>query len=145
MNEGIQSKSRIVAIAGAWVLLSSMVASGPAAAGAKYGVPGVVIQLNSNGSGTAYGTLGGTRNSANLVERISCFVSRIENGSTRTTSITCAARDLTRSVTCTSSSETVALGLNGAMNDGLIEFTWDSAGKCTNILAYESSSLERKR
>ena len=144
MIEGIRS-SRLGGIALAMAILGG--AAPPAFAGASYGQPGVFIGLSADGSGRAYGTLGGTRNSADVSERISCFVARTETTSgTRSTSITCTARDTTRrSVSCTSTSAAVALGFNGSMSDGLIEFVWDAAGKCTNIIAYESSSLERKR
>jgi hypothetical protein len=149
MNEGIQEKSRLVGMVFTVTALALVAMPTPVEAGKHYEDPGVSIFLNADGSGRAMGTIGGTRNSANVVERISCFVARqetVSGGTTRrTTSVTCAARDTTRrSITCTSTSATVALGLNGVMSDGLLEFVWDKTGKCTNIIAYESSSTERK-
>jgi hypothetical protein len=38
----------------------------------------------------------------------------------------------------------MANALSGTTNDSLIEFHFDAAGKCTDIVVYESTSLERK-
>jgi hypothetical protein len=120
------------------------------AAGPRYGDPGVTIFTDSSGGGYAMGTLGGTRDSADLIQRLSCLVSRTETTSasgarTRTTSVTCSARDTTRrTVSCTSTSDAMANALSGTSNDSLLEFHFDAAGKCTDIVVYESTSLERK-
>ncbi len=121
-------------------------------AGPRYTTPGVQILRFADNSGSAEGTLGGTRNSANTVERISCVVSRKENLSSagallsRETQVTCFARDADgRAAACSSESDTIANALNGLSNDGLLRFAFNSKAQCTDILVYASSSLERKQ
>src|SRR3954462_6540062 len=98
--------------------------AGAALAGIRYGDPGVTIVMDPDGNGgRAYGTLGGTRNSANSIERISCAVNRVEDPSVtppaRSTMVTCGARDKNNTfVSCTSASDTVADSLNGLAADG---------------------------
>ena len=120
-----------------------------ALAGIRYSVPGVTIQKNADGSGHAYGTLGGTRNSASTLERLACTVTRTESAASppvTATLVSCSARDKNNvSVVCTSSSDAVGDSLSGLANDGLIDFAWNSGGICTDVSVYESSSLERKR
>jgi len=121
------------------------------AAPPHYGRPGVEIFTDDTGAGYAMGTLGGTRNSADLNERLSCLVSRTESVSTsgavtRSTSVNCSARDTARrTVSCTSTSDSMANALNGTSNDALIEIHFNASGQCTDIVVYESASLERKR
>jgi hypothetical protein len=122
-----------------------------AVAGPRYAQPGVQILLNGNG-GFAEGTLGGTRNSANTVERIQCTVTREEIISAsgvlveREILVICVARDAAgRTASCVSESEAIANGLNGLSNDGLLHFSFDANAQCTDILVYESSSLEVKK
>jgi hypothetical protein len=126
-------------------------ASATVVAGPRYTPPGVQIFLNGNG-GYAEGTLGGTRNSANNVERIRCTVTREENLSatgallSRETLLVCIARNAAgRTASCASESEAIANGLNGLSNDGLLRFSFDANAQCTDILVYESSSLEVKK
>jgi len=120
------------------------------AAGPRYGEPNVSIFTDSTGAGYAMGTLGGTRDSADLIQRLSCLVSRNETTSssgakTRTASVTCSARDTARkTVSCTTTSDAMANALSGVSNDSLLEFHFDAAGKCTDVIVYESTSLERK-
>jgi hypothetical protein len=121
-----------------------------ALAGIRYSVPGVTIFKNADGSGQAYGTLGGTRNSTSTIERLACTVTRTESTATnppvRSTLVSCSARDKNNvSVVCTSTSDAVGDSLSGLANDGLIDFRWNSSGTCTDVTVYESSSLERKR
>jgi hypothetical protein len=125
--------------------------SANAVAGPRYSPPGVQIFLNGNG-GYAEGTLGGTRNSANTVERITCTVTREEILSAsgalqeRATLVVCTARNAAgRTASCASESEAIANGLNGLSNDGLLRFSFDANAQCTDILVYESSSLEVKK
>ena len=132
--------------------LTAANAIGAAEAGAKYSVPGVVISLNADGSGYAEGTLGGTRNSANSVERIYCSVRRTEildaagAVSNTVTSVTCLARNAgNQSVICRSPSDAIGSQLNGISSDSLITFYFDNRGNCTAINNYSSSSLERKK
>ena len=127
------------------------VVSMSAAAGPRYGEPNVQIFLDGSGGGRAMGTLGGVRNSADSIQRLSCLVSRNETTSasgarTRSTSVTCIARDTARlSVSCSATSDAMANALSGASNDSLLEFQFDASGRCTDIIVYESTSLERKR
>jgi hypothetical protein len=122
-----------------------------ALAGIRYGDPGVTILKNADGSGRAYGTLGGTRNSTNAFERLSCTVTRTESNfsspsPTRSTMVVCSARDRNNvSASCVSASDAVGDSLDGLSSDGLVEFVWNTGGMCTSVLVYESSSLERKR
>jgi hypothetical protein len=142
------SKGRQAALVATAAFTAFAIATG-ALAGIRYSDPGVTIQRNPDGSGRAYGTLGGTRNSASTLERLACTVTRAEsaaNPPVPTTLVSCSARDKNNvSVVCTSTSDAVGDSLDGLANDGLIEFTWNSGGVCTDVSVYESSSLERKR
>ena len=131
--------------------VAAAVLAGAAAAGARYSQPGVTVFKNADGSGQAYGTLGGTRNSAFPREKLSCTVSRALSANSagaelKITTVVCTAIDKNGvSAVCTSSQEKFADALAGVANDGLIDFSFSSAGACTAITVYESSSLERKR
>lgn len=135
-----------VAVAVSAFLVSSVVLAGP-----RYSVPGVTIDKYADGSGRFYGTLGGTRNSSNAIERLSCSVSRSEpnpaaSNPVRSTFVSCGARDKRNvSVSCISTQESAADALAGLSNDGLLDVSYDARGNCTSITVYESSSLERKR
>lgn len=144
------AKSRVAGIAIAAALLSLVVADG-AFAGPRYGDPSVTISDDGAGGGKAMGTLGGVRNSADRFERLACLVSRSETTSasgakTRSASVSCSARNTARrTVSCSSTSDALASALSGASNDSLIEFYFNASGQCTDIIVYESASLERKR
>jgi hypothetical protein len=133
------------------VMAACAVMASAAYAGSRYSQPGVVITPNADGSGYAGGTLGGVRNSANTVERLSCTVTRTEvtgaNGlPVQSSTVSCVARDANGVVaSCTSAQEKFAAALNGVSNDSLIEFLYNAAGNCTRVTVYESASLERKR
>jgi hypothetical protein len=120
-----------------------------ALAGSRY-PPGVSITPKTAGGGMVVGTLGGVRNSASTVEKLSCLVSRTETTSasgavTRSTAVNCQARDVNGvAASCTSNQEAHAIALNGVSNDSLIEFHYDTAARCTTIWVYESASLQRK-
>jgi hypothetical protein len=135
----------------AGLALAALAIAATALAGPRYGKPNVEIFLDGSGAGYAMGTLGGTRNSTDLVQKLSCLVARNETTSssgakTRSTSVTCIARDVSRvTVSCTSTSDAMANALSGTSNDSLLEFHFDATGKCTDIVVYESASLERKR
>jgi hypothetical protein len=135
-----------IAVVAACAALASM-----ANAGSRYGLPGVRITTNADGSGHAEGTLGGVRNSANTVERLSCTVTRNETTNAagivaRSSTVSCLARDANGLIaTCVSAQEKHAIALNGVSNDSLIEFRYNPAGTCTTLAVYESASLERKR
>jgi hypothetical protein len=135
-----------VAVAACAALLSA-----GAIAGARFGQPSVVITPASDGGGTAVGTLGGVRNSAGTVERLSCAVSRTEitplvGAVRRSTTVSCSARNQAgATATCVSTSEVYATVLDGVTNDSLIEFHYSPTGQCRGLFVYESSSLERKR
>jgi hypothetical protein len=120
-----------------------------ALAGIRYSDPGVTVKKNPDGSGRAYGTLGGTRNSTSPFERLACTVTRSEsagNPPVRSTFVLCSARDKNNvSASCTSTSDAVGDSLDGLASDGLIDFSWNAGGTCTTVSVYESSSLERKR
>jgi len=121
-----------------------------ALAGSRYSQPSVTVLKNPDGSGRAYGTLGGTRNSAFPGERLSCTASRSVSlnsagAEVKSTTMNCIAVDKNGlSAVCVSTKEEFADALNGLSNDGLIEFTYTGIN-CTAIYVYESSSLERKR
>jgi hypothetical protein len=121
-----------------------------AVAGSRFGTPGVTIYKAADGSGYAYGTLGGTRNSAFPSERLSCTISRsvtqnAAGAEVKVTTVVCSAMDKNGvTAACVSSKEEFADALNGVSNDGLIDFRF-TGGLCTSISVYESSSLERKR
>lgn len=138
-------------LSAAAVALYFVIAPNSAMAGPRYSDPGVTILIFDTGAGRAIGTLGGSRNSTDPNERISCTVTRGEivgasGAKVRSTSVSCSARDTSlRTVTCTTRSEAMANALNGLANDGLIEFQFDANAQCTDILVYESTSLERKR
>jgi hypothetical protein len=118
--------------------------------GARYGQPSVTVVKNADGTGWAYGTLGGTRNSAFPGERLSCSIGRAvtlntTGGEVKVTTVICVAVDKNGvSATCLSTKEEFADALNGLSNDGLIDFRFTGA-RCDSIAVYESSSLERKR
>jgi hypothetical protein len=132
------------------VALATLV-SAAAIAGSRYNPPGVVITRNADGTGLASGTLGGTRNSSNNVERLSCVVVRTDMTSaagvpSRSSTVSCIARDSASvSATCVSTLESHATALDGVSNDSLIEFRYDASGRCASITVYESASLERKK
>jgi len=119
-------------------------------AGSRYGQPSVTIFKAADGSGYAYGTLGGTRNSAFPGEKLSCTVSRAltlnsAGGEVKVTTVVCSAIDRNGvTAACLSTKEEFADALNGLSNDGLIDFRF-AGTQCTSIAVYESSSLERKR
>lgn len=146
----LQSMMRRVGVISA-AAVAGMAVSAAAGAGPRYGVPGVTIEKNADGSGRFYGTLGGTRNSANTVERLGCTITRFETDPSgpnpaRTTIVSCNARDKNNvSVICTTSNDALGDALDGLANDGLLDFRWNANGACTDITVYESSSLERKR
>jgi len=131
-------------------VLAGALASAAALAGIRYGQPSVSINAFPEGGGVVMGTLGGVRNSTSN-ERLSCTVTRTETTSStgrvsRSTVVSCGARDKNNVLaSCTSRNEALAVPLDGASNDSLIEFHYDAAAQCTNIVVYESASLERKR
>jgi len=133
------------------VAIAATLAATGVMAGSRYSQPSVTIFKNPDGSGQVYGTLGGTRNSASTVERLSCTASRTavisaSGSEVKVTMVSCSATDTNGvSVTCVSSKEQYADALNGLANDGLIDFSFNAAGACTALTVYESSSLERKR
>jgi len=133
------------------VMTACALVTSVAMAGNRYSQPSVKITPNADGSGYAGGTLGGVRNSASTVERLSCTVTRTEttgsNGlPVQRSQVSCVARDAAGVVaSCTSVQEKFAAALDGVSNDSLIEFTYSAAGACTKITVYESASLERKR
>jgi hypothetical protein len=135
--------------AGFAAVAAALVATG-ALAGARYGQPSVTVVKNADGTGWAYGTLGGTRNSAFPGERLSCSIGRAvtlnsTGGEVKVTTVICVAVDKNGvSATCLSTKEEFADALNGLSNDGLIDFRFTGA-RCDSIAVYESSSLERKR
>jgi hypothetical protein len=148
----MDSFSRKKDAAGIAVVAALMIiAAAPAFAGPRYSDPSVTIVRNADGSGRVTGTLGGVRNSPGLIERLSCTLTRSENVLTggavqRTTVASCSARDkIGATATCLSTSDAFGNALSGLSNDGLIDFTYNSSGLCTEIVVYESSSLERKR
>jgi hypothetical protein len=123
-----------------------------ASAGQKYQKPGVVISLKADGSGYAEGTLGGIRNSANNIERLSCSVKRTEIATaagdiySTSTSVACSARDEnSQTVMCRASGDEIGNQLNGISSDSLVTFYFNSKGTCTAINIWSSSSLERKK
>jgi hypothetical protein len=130
-------------------LATALVATG-AMAGARYGQPSVTVLKNPDGSGRAYGTLGGTRNSAFPGERLSCTAARsvslnAAGAEIKVTTVSCVAVDKNgQSAVCVSNKEEFADLLNGLSNDGLVEFVFTGVN-CTALYVYESSSLERKR
>jgi hypothetical protein len=130
--------------------IAAALASAAALAGIRYGQPSVSINAYPEGGGVVMGTLGGVRNSTSN-ERLSCTVTRSETTNSagrvsRSTVVSCGARDANNVVVnCTSRNEALAVPLDGASNDSLIEFHYDAAAQCTNIIVYESASLERKR
>jgi len=134
------------------VAVTAALLAGAAVAGSRYGQPSVSIFKNADGSGQVYGTLGGTRNSAFPVEKLSCTVSRQVVYSTagaelvKIASVICQAVDKNGvTASCTSSNHAYADALAGLSNDGLIDFSFGANGACTALTVYESSSLERKR
>jgi hypothetical protein len=135
---------------GVAAVAATVLATG-ALAGARYGMPNVTITRNADGSGGAYGTLGGVRNSAFPGEKLSCTASRsvvlnAVGAEVKVTTVACVAIDKNGvSAVCTSNKEEVADLLIGVSNDSLIDFSFNAAGTCTNIAVYESSPLERKR
>ena len=140
-----KSLQRAGIAAGAAALFATAALAGP-----RYSQPSVSIAKFADGGGHVMGTLGGVRNSASQVERLSCTVSRAESTSAggqivHTTLVSCAARDKNNlQATCTSTSDAFANALNGLSADGLIDFTYNSSGACTDITVYESASLEEK-
>lgn len=130
--------------------VAAALASAAALAGIRYGEPSVSITAYPEGGGVVMGTLGGVRNSTSN-ERLSCTVTRSETTNaagrvSRSTVVACAARDKNNVLaSCSSRNEALAVPLDGASNDSLIEFHYDAAAQCTNIVVYESASLERKR
>jgi len=143
-------KKQALIVASAALVITG--ALGTAEAGPKYGAPGVIITVNADGSGSARGTLGGTRNTPNNVESLSCGVKRTEildsSGAVvgTVTSVRCFARNASnQGLMCTSLSDAIGNQLNGISNDSLVEFYFDSKGNCTSINNFSSSSLERKK
>lgn len=142
---------RLAIVAIATLISASALVSTVSLAGNRYSPSGVVITRNADGTGFASGTLGGARNSANTVEKLSCAVVRLDSinaagAPSRSTTVSCLARDAANvSVTCVSTLETHATALDGVSNDSLIEFAYDAAGRCTLVTVYESASLERKK
>lgn len=139
-------------IRGGWLAFAAATLVTTAVAGSRYGQPSVTIFKNPDGSGQAFGTLGGTRNSAFPVEKLSCTVSRqVVYSSTgaellKIATVACQATDRNGvTASCTSSNHQYADALDGLSNDGLIDFSFGPTGGCTALTVYESSSLERKR
>ena len=130
-------------------IAATLVATG-AMAGSRYGSPSVTVFKAADGSGYAYGTLGGTRNSAFPAEKLMCSVGRAlalnaAGSELKITTVVCSAVDKNGvAAACLSNKEEFADALNGASNDALIDFRFTGA-QCTSISVYESSSVERKR
>jgi hypothetical protein len=135
------------------VLTTTAVALGCAAtaavAGPRYLVPGIV-RISDNGSGgwVVEGTLGEVRNSSSDLHRLYCQQSRTETTNaagavTRSSVVTCIARNTERTVVCVSTAQPVADALNGVSNDALIELHI-SGSSCTNIIVYQSASTIKK-
>jgi hypothetical protein len=135
----------------AWLVTAAILIGfvSAAEAGSRYNVPGVVsITLDGNGNWVVEGSLGEVRNSSNDAHFISCTQTRSEvinagGAISRTTRVTCQARNTERSVMCVSGSEAVANALNGVSNDALLELHI-SGVTCTDIIVYESSGTIRK-
>jgi hypothetical protein len=133
------------------VALAATAFATAALAGARYALPSVTVIKNADGSGQAYGTLGGVRNSAFPGEKLSCTASRsvvlnAAGAEVKVTTVVCVAIDKNGvSAVCSSNKEEYADLLSGISNDSLIDFNFNAAGTCTNFAVYESSSLERKR
>jgi hypothetical protein len=136
---------------GVSLALAAAVLATAAVAGARYADPSVTIVKNADGSGFAYGTIGGTRNSAFPGEKLQCTASRTSvissaGAEVKVTQVLCSATDRNGvTASCTSTQEQYADALNGLANDGLIDFRFNAAGSCTGLAVYGSSSLERKR
>jgi hypothetical protein len=139
------SNGRRARLVSAAILMGLVSAAG---AGPRYNVSGVVsISDDGQGGLVVEGTLGEVRNSSNDAHVISCLQTRteVEVGGlpSRTTRVTCQARNAERSVMCMSASEAVANALNGVSNDALLELHISGA-ICTDIVVYESSGTIRK-
>ena len=92
------------------------------------------------------------RNSTNTTEHISCTVSRTEVLNSNdavvryVSGISCTAVDANgQRVSCTSNNQTVVDAFVGVSSDSLIGFEFDTNGACTEVVVYESSTLDRKQ
>ncbi len=135
-------------------LLFACFAGMTAQAGPRYSESGygqVAIQTDASG-GYAEGALGVVRNSTNTTEYISCTVSRTEvvNSSgvvVRSVSgISCTAVDAGgQRVSCISNDPVLLDAFVGVSSESVIGFEFDTDAVCTDVVVYESSTLDRKQ
>jgi hypothetical protein len=92
----------------------------------------------------AYGTLGSTRNTADLDSYITCTVYTYKSGPTVYTY--CVAQSAGAYGSCWSSQPHIAQVATSVSGDSFISFYWDAAtNECTYLEVANSSSYEPKR
>lgn len=154
INTIMRVLSRTSARRAACLLLFACFAGVAAQAGPRYSESGygqVAIRTDANG-GYAEGALGVIRNSSNATEYISCTVSRTEvlNSSgvvvRYVSGISCTAVDASgQRVSCTANDPMLLDAFVGVSSESVIGFEFDTRAVCTDVVVYESSTLDRKQ
>jgi hypothetical protein len=93
---------------------------------------------------TATGSLASARSSRNSIEMIGCEVRAwVYNGGQYMAS--CRAQDDTgASAACWSSNPVIVNALSSLNGDGILQFTWDSAGECVDLAVTNISWADAK-
>ena len=122
------------------VSLAVMMALSTAAwAGARGG--GVVSIVSSGDNGTASGTMGTVRHSADTIQYIGCTVSA--NATAKW--VGCSARNASNvTVSCTSWSPEIVQAAHAMTSDAHISFSWDGSGACTALSVRADSRYRPK-
>jgi hypothetical protein len=119
--------NRYLRIPAATVLTVMVALSTTAWAGAKGGA-GVSITF-TGGGGSASGTMGNVRNSADTVQFIGCTLS-----SGPYAVVSCTARNTSgTTVACSSAAHEITSVAHAMTSDAHIQFSWDTSGACTSL------------
>jgi hypothetical protein len=98
----------------------------------------LVSVYNDGLTGTAYGSYGSARASADSTQYIGCTLRAYSNGTNR---ISCEARDANGNAGyCTSSSPGMVNAIMSQSGDAYLYFQWDETGTCTHLFVSTLSS-----
>lgn len=126
------------------VLAASAVVSSLAYAGSRIDLP-LTVTVNPDNSGRMQGSLGTTRNAADSVQSLGCWVTA-DNFAGRTTRwVTCQGAVTNRTVLCSSMDPVLVETAMHASGDSYLSVLWDTQFNCNNIQIGTSSFLAPKQ
>jgi hypothetical protein len=122
------------------VALAVMMALSTAAWAGARGGAGVTIVISGD-NGTASGTMGTVRHSADTLQYIGCTVAA--NAASKW--VACSARNASNvTVTCTSWAPDIVQVAHAMTSDAHISFSWDGSGACTGLSVRPDSRYRPK-